>query len=41
MVKLKGYILIIYTYEIRFYDVILGVLIDDPTILEPDVKIPL
>lgn len=30
-----------YTYDIRFYPVILGVLIDDPIILLPEIAIPL
>jgi len=29
------------TYDIRFYPVILGVLIDDPIILLPEIAIPL
>ena len=29
------------TYEIRFWEVILGVLIEEPRMLDPEIKIPL
>jgi hypothetical protein len=32
---------LVFTYDIMFYAVTLGVLIDDPIILDPEMRIPL